>query len=297
MVKIVGMEETTPEEIKGIKGCLGCFSGCLLFFLLVPIVLFWGYYWALSSPPKTQVEWHSGSFYIEHESDIAGQTGNHLVYRINKEEKQELLPHVYGFERDGDFVYIGATQGYAVINRIEGTADIILLEPYLSQIKKVTRENIRYRDDFDIFSEKQMLKIAGVSRILPAYPTSWWTDGGEVAIGDGRFQCAQYCTSGFLQFDLIGYGLLSGDSLHKDSVLLADLTGCSDKYYSKFYAASPHGYAIVDKKASNCRVYFIEKELGEKDYDSAVQVLDSFDQFTPEEQAILLEVEKKGLER
>ena len=63
----------------------------------------------------------------------------------------------------------------------------------------------------------------------------------------------------------------------------------------KFYATAPQGYAIVDGLAGTCRVYFTDQELAEKEYQKDIYVLDSFEDFTPEEQEILRQVEKDGL--
>ncbi len=61
------------------------------------------------------------------------------------------------------------------------------------------------------------------------------------------------------------------------------------------YVTSPEGYAIVDGLSSTCRVYFTNSGLAGKDYHEDIQVLDSYEDFTPEEQGVLERVEKEGL--
>ena len=67
------------------------------------------------------------------------------------------------------------------------------------------------------------------------------------------------------------------------------------KFGQEFYATSPYGYAIVDGLRGTCRVYFTNQELAGKEYQKDIYVLDSFEDFTPEEQEILRQVEKDGL--
>ena len=61
------------------------------------------------------------------------------------------------------------------------------------------------------------------------------------------------------------------------------------------YVTSPNGYAIVDGLSSTCRVYFTNPDSAGKDYHEDIQVLGSYEDFTPEEREILERVEKEGL--
>ena len=61
------------------------------------------------------------------------------------------------------------------------------------------------------------------------------------------------------------------------------------------YVTSPDGYAIVDGLSSTCRVYFTNPDSAGKDYHEDIQVLESYEDFTPEEREILERVEKEGL--
>ena len=76
---------------------------------------------------------------------------------------------------------------------------------------------------------------------------------------------------------------------------MQDLTGFQEKNNGRYYITSPQGYAIVDGPSGACRIYFTDPELAAKDYQKDIYVLDNFEDFTLEEQAMLRKVEQDGL--
>ena len=121
-----------------------------------------------------------------------------------------------------------------------------------------------------------------------------WTDSYAVKIGDGRFQYkyVQH-SSEYIERRLEVYGLHG--NFDGQNTLLEDVTGLHIEEKSQMmYVTSPHGYAVIDGLSGTCRVLLTNRDAAPPDYQKDIQVLDSFDQFTPEEQAILLEVEKEG---
>ena len=266
-------------------GTIAIFGLCYaLFFLVVmlsPFVLF--------APAHSKVEWHQGAYYLQYETDISVDTGYHLLYKID-DEKKEILPHVRGYKKDAGFVYFVATQGYAVVQLKDKTVNLVLLS---EDIPKVKSEKIQYFSDLSFLSESQQEKLKNVPLNLRAFQISSGKDGKDMPIGDGRFQYAVFHTKDGLCVYLNAYGLY-GDYEYKSS-LLSEITGYCMDSAQKFYTTAPQGYAIVDGLAGTCRVYFTDPELAEKEYQKDIYVLERFEDFSPDEQEILLQVEKAGL--
>ena len=289
MVRIINMEEILPEEatakeVRGCMGCFGCLSGCLIAFFALPFLLFWGYYWAVMSPPETEVVWHSGQYSLQYEHDVATTWGHYLSYDLNGEQLK-ILPHVYNYQETDDYIYVAATEGYGIIDISGNTADVVLLSDH---IPKRNVPNIRYHDSINVFNFKHQKHLTEMGHVLLAYEICVWSDGHDTPIGDGRFQ-GSFFNSPYLKV----YGLYG--NYESEDWLLDDLTGFQRDDNGKYYVPSPQGYAIVDGPSGTCRVYFTDPALAEKEYQKDIYVLDSFDDFTPEEQEKLLQVEKEGL--
>ena len=266
-------------------GTIAIFGLCyLLFFLVVVLSPF-----VLSAPPSSKVEWHMGNYYLQYETDVGGKTGHHLLYKIDG-EKVEILPHVYGYKSEGDYVYFASVQGYAVINQEDESIDIVLLA---KNIPKVEAIPIQYYWSFDMFSVERQEILLSLSHKLLAYRVSWGKDGEYFPIADGRFQYSKFHYTDGWTFSLWGYGL--GGNYDVRDELLPRLNGYKVENGAIFYATSPQGYAIVDGPSGTCRIYFTDSSLAEKDYQQDIYVLDSFEDFTPEEQEILCKVEQEGL--
>lgn len=178
--------------------------------------------------------------------------------------------------------------GYGVVNLKDGSAEIFLQSKQIEQIKSTF---INYHDDLSFFDEEIQEKLVTLPHELIAY--FWDKDRGET-VGDGRFQCMYlYDMDDNGSYSLEAYGPYV-NSWH--DTLLPHLNGyCIEKKSQIMYVTSPQGYAIVDGPSGTCRIYFTDSELAEKDYQKDIYVLDSFEDFTPEEQEILRKVEQEGL--
>ena len=108
------------EDERLAKGCMGCFTFvCLL--IVVPLILLYGIGFIISD--KTEVAWYGRDYYLQQEQAIMGDDAHNLFYRIEG-EKVLILPQVYGYRKEGTFIYFAAVQGYAVVNLKDGTADV-----------------------------------------------------------------------------------------------------------------------------------------------------------------------------
>ena len=130
---------------------------------------------------------------------------------------------------------------------------------------------------------------------LPHKITAYFLDKDcAETVGDGRFQCMYL----YDEHDRGSYSLEAYEpyvnSWH--DTLLPFLNGYRvAKKTQMMYVTSSYGYAIVDGPSGTCRIYFTDPELAEKDYQKDIYVLNSFEDFTPEEQEMLRKVEKEGL--
>ena len=228
--------------------------------------------------------WQNGPYSLQYEHDVAMTWGHYLAYDLPGEQLK-ILPHVYNYKEADDYIYVAATEGYGIINISGNTADIVLLSDH---IPKRGVPNIRYHDSLAAFNFKHQKCLTEMAHVLLAYEICVWSDGHDTPIGDGRFQ-GSFFNSPYLKV----YGLYG--NYESDSWLLRDLTGFQECNREKYYVTSPQGYAIVDGSRGTCRVYFTDHELAEKEYQKDIYILDSFDDFTPEEQEILRKVEKDGL--
>ena len=276
-------EQLEEDDILA-KGCMGCFTFvCLL--IVVPLILLYGIGFIISD--KTEVAWYGRDYYLQQEQAIMGDDAHNLFYRIEG-EKVLILPQVYGYRKEGTFIYFAAVQGYAVVNLKDGTADVFLQSKRVEQIESTF---ITYHDDLSFFDGETQEKLVALPHELIAYFSGF----GSTTVGDGKFQFifvegresnpSYYC---LMVFGVGRYG--------QYDTLLSSLNGFRRNRKSQMmYATSPQGYAIVDGLAGTCRVYFTDQELAEKEYQKDIYVLDSFDDFTPEEQEMLRQVEKDGL--
>ncbi len=248
----------------------------------------------LTAPSTLEVEWHNNEYWLQQEVLFVQDGGYHL-YFDEGEEKQIILPHVYHYEKRKKIVYFAAAEGYAMINSKTGIADVVLLSKNISPIYT---DKIRYHDNWQMISAGQRELLLSLPHTLLAYMYSPEIgDGDSCTIGDGRFQYnySRYSEE-HIERNLKVWGLY-GDFDEQDN-LLSDVNG-----YKVFengegeimYVTSPEGYAIVDGLSSTCRVYFTNSDLVDEDYHEDIQVLDSYEDFTPEEQDILERVEKEGL--
>ena len=274
---------------EGCMGCMGCitiFLGLTIFFPFILGGLFW-----LAVQEYDDVEWHYKDYYLQQMTAMGDQTGNALFYQVGS-EKVEILPHVYGYEKKDGLVYLAAAEGYGVIDLQAGTAKVMLLSEHIPQVA-ITK--ITYEDDLHFLSIAEQKRISSLPHITNAYfVESSWRDGETFTIGDGRFQY-DYARVGETKYHYFQVHGLYGD-FDCESRLFDDLTGFQiDERVAMMYVTSPHGYAIVDGLRGTCRVYFTDPVLAEKEYQKDIYVLDSFEDFTPEEQEILRQVEKDGL--
>lgn len=283
------MEREYKKSDRSCMGCLACICVPLFLTFIFPFVLGGLFWWALQE--RADVEWHYNGYYLQQMTTMGAQTGNALLYKVGGEEV-EILPHVYGYEKNDDFVYLAAAEGYGVINLRSENANIVLLSEYIPQ---VNIGNIRYGDSLQFLLEEEQRKVISLPHIINAYSVGGsWRDGETFTIGDGRFQY-DYARVGETKYHYFQVHGLYGD-FDRESRLFDNLTGyCANENTQTMYATSPQGYAIVDGPSGTCRIYFTDSELAEKDYQKDIYVLDSFEDFTPEEQAILRRVEQEGL--
>ena len=267
-------------------------------------ILLWGIFIAISFPyvlmgllfllfhPKVEVAWYDKGYYLQQEVCFSDETGYGLYVSI-MDELQLILPHVYGYEKEKNFIYIAANQGYGVINRKDRTADIVL---FSEKIPKIDANTIRYYTDLSAFSVVQQEKLQMIPHELLTYEISSGKDGGDTPVGDGRFRYT-YARVGEEKYRILYvYGLYG--NFDEQDTLLDDVTGYSIEKTNgaeTMYVTSSYGYAVVDGPSSTCRVYFTNPDLAGKDYQEDIRVLNSYEDFTPEERAILEEVERKGL--
>ena len=276
------------EDEKLAKGCMGCLTAIVITVLL-PYILGGLFFLFFELSSHTEVEWHGKGYYLQYETTIGERTGHHLLLKIDG-EKVEILPHVYGYEVEKDYVYFASSQGYGVINLENKEIDIILLS---EDVSKVESAKVNYHSDFGEFPIAQQEKLLSIHRELLAYMVTWGPDGHCIPISDGRFQYENFAYIDGRFFTLWTYGF-TGDYVFREE-LLPRLNGYILKDNEILYATSPYGYAVVDGPRGTCRIYFTDPELAEKDYQKDIYVLESFEDFTPEEQEMLRKVEKEGL--
>lgn len=275
--------EQAEEDEKLAKGCMGCFTFvCLL--IAVPLILIYVIGFIISD--KTEVVWYGRDYYLQQDRSIMGEDAYNLFYQIDG-EKVLLLPQVYGYKKEGSFVYIAAVQGYTVVSLKDGSADVFLQSKHIEQIKSTF---ITYYDEFSFFDKEIQEKLIALPHELIAYFSGF----GSTTVGDGKFQCMYlYDMDDNGSYSLEAYGPYV-NSWH--DTLLPHLNGYRiEKKTQIMYATSFYGYAIVDGPSGTCRIYFTDSELAEKDYQKDIYVLDSFEDFTLEEQEILRKVEQEGL--
>ena len=266
-------------------GCVGAFLFPFLLIFLAAIIFM------IEPEVSEKILWHGKEFYLQYESYMGGNGGYHLLYQLN-DEKVEVLPHVYGYEKGKDYIYLAAAEGYGVIDRRTGIAKIVRLS---AKIPYLETEKIQYDDSLQLLDKEEWAKVTSLQHTLRAYYVSIpWRDSDTKTVGDGRFRYVYGWVGEHRTYQLEGYGVYGN---YEDSdVLLSELNGfVADESTQMMYVTSPQGYAIVDGLAGTCRVYFTDQELAEKEYQKDIYVLDSFDDFTPEEQEMLRQVEKDGL--
>ena len=278
----------TIEDEKLARGCWGCLIALVSMFLL-PYILGGLFYLLFALSSQVEIEWHGKGYYLQYESTIGERTGHHLLCQVGG-ERVEILPHVYGYAVEKGQVYFASSQGYAVVHLKSKEIDIILLS---EDIPKVESEKITYHSDFSEFSVIEQEKLLSIPRELVAYMVTWGPDGYCIPIGDGRFQYENFSYIDGRFFTLWTYGF-TGDYDFREE-LLPRLNGYLLTDNEIFYATSSQGYAIVDGPSGTCRIYFTDPELAEKDYQKDIYVLDSFEEFSLEEQEILRRVEREGL--
>ena len=254
------------------------FISSIILIGLFGFILYWEH---------SDVEWSAQGYYLQHDKFLLGEKEHSLFYKID-EKKELILPQVYGYEKEEDAVYFAAVHGYGFVNLKEGTLDIVLKSMDVPQIENAT---IFYHDDLSFFDEETQRKLTALPHTLIAY---FWDKDRAKTVGDGRFQCMRfYGEDDSSSYLLEVYGTWI-DSWH--NTLLPSLNGFRiEKKSQMMYVTSSQGYAIVDGPHGTCRVYFTDQELAEKEYQKDIHVLDSFDDFTPEEQEMLRQVEKEGL--
>ncbi len=235
---------------------------------------------------KTDVEWYGRDCYLQQEITLMGAKGYHLYYKID-EEKKLILPQVYGYEKEGSFVYFASAHGYGMVNLTDGSSDIVLYE---KDVPVVEAEAITYHASLWELERGDRLKLLRLPHKVNAY---FFNKDKSETVGDGRFQCMFLADDeDVYHYSLEAYDLRIG-GWH--DTLLPSLNGCRINEKSQMmYVTSPHGCAVIDGLSGTCRVLLTNRDAAPPDYQKDIQVLDSFDQFTPEEQAILLEVEKEG---
>ena len=277
-------KEQLEEDEKLAKGCMGYFTFiCLL--IAVPIILIYGIGFIISD--KTEIIWYGRDYYLQQERAIMGDDAHNLFYRIDG-EKVLLLPQVYGYRKDGTVIYFAAVPGYAVVNLKDGTADVFLLSKHIEPIEIAA---IHYHSDFSFFDETTQANLLALPHEITAY---YLNKDRAKTVGDGRFQCMYlYDMEDKGSYSLEVYGPYV-DSWH-DTLLPSLNSYRIEKKAQLMYATSSYGYAIVDGLSGTCRIYFTNPELAEKDYQKDIYVLDSFEDFTPEEQEMLRKVEEDGL--
>ncbi|MCI8335643.1 MAG: hypothetical protein HFI72_00545 [Peptococcaceae bacterium] len=257
---------------------LGIFFLSFILLGIFGLILYWDH---------PNVEWYGKDYYLQQQVCGVWEKEHNLFYQING-EKELLLPQVYGYKKDGSFVYIAAVQGYAVINLKDGTSDVIVRAKDIPQIKNPT---ISYHTSLLMLDESTQKILTSLPHRITAY---FFDKDSNKTVGDGRFQCMY-----FYDEDSSGSYSLEAYKPYINSwydTLLPHLNGYRmEKRTQIMYATSPHGYAIVDGPSGTCRVYFTDPELAEQDYQKDIYVLDSFEDFTPEEQELLRKVEEEGL--
>ena len=233
------------------------------------------------------IEWYDKQYYLQQEVSLFFESEYNLFFKID-EKKELVLSQVYGYEKVDDYVYFAAVGGYGIVDVTNNTADIILQS---DAIIKIESSSIRYYDNLSYLDEAVQEKLVTLPHMLIAY---FWDKDRAKTVGDGRFQFMRfYNEDDSSSYFLEAYGPYV-NSWH--DTLLPSLNGYRvEKKSQIMYATSPHGYAIVDGLAGTCRVYFTDPALAEKDYQKDIYVLDSFEDFTPEEQEILRKVEQEGL--
>lgn len=256
-------------------------GGILLLFVLFFffVLIFYG--------NKTEVEWYGKDYYLQQEITMMGEEGYNLFYQIDG-EKELLLPQVYGYQKKGTFIYFAAVQGYAVINLKDGTSDVIVRAKDIELIKNPV---ISYHTSLLMLDEDAQEILTSLPHKITAY---FFDKDRAETVGDGRFQCMYL----YDEHDRGSYSLEAYEpyvnSWH--DTLLPFLNGYRvEKKTQIMYVTSSYGYAIVDGPSGTCRIYFTDPELAEKDYQKDIYVLNSFEDFTPEEQEMLRKVEKEGL--
>lgn len=235
----------------------------------------------------SDVEWSADGYYLQHDKFLLGEREYCLFYKTN-EKKELILSQVYGYEKVGDYAYFASISGYGIVNLKDGTADIVLQSENISQIEDVA---ITYHADLSFLDKTTQEKLVTLPHMLIAY---FWDKDRAKTVGDGRFQFMRfYNEDDSSSYFLEAYGPYV-NSWH--DTLLPSLNGYRvEKKSQMMYVTSPHGYAIVDGLAGNCRVYFTNPALAEKDYQKDIYVLGTFEDFTLEEQEILRQVEQEGL--
>ena len=81
-----------------------------LFVIILPIAFWVMLYFVITASPQPKVEWHMEKYYLQYEEHIFTKSGYHLLYIVDG-EKVEILPHVYGYKKEENFVYLAAAQG------------------------------------------------------------------------------------------------------------------------------------------------------------------------------------------
>ena len=253
------------------------FCSMILIFLF-GLILYWEH---------PNVEWYGKDYYLQQQVCGVWEKEHNLFYQING-EKELLLPQVYGYKKEGTFIYLAAVQGYAVINLKDGTADVIVRAKDIPQIKNPI---ISYHTSLLMLDESAQKILVGLPHRIIAY---FFDKDRSKTVGDGRFQCMYL-------YDMEDNGSYSLEAYEPyinswHDTLLPSLNSYRiEKKAQLMYATSPHGYAIVDGLSGTCRIYFTDPELAAKEYQKDIHVLDSFEDFTPEEQAMLRKVEEEGL--
>ena len=89
-------------------GCIGAFLSPFLFIFLAAIIFL------IEPEVSEEVLWRGKEFYLQYESYIGGDSVHHLLLKIN-DEKFEILPHIYGYAKEKNIIYLAAAEGYGII--------------------------------------------------------------------------------------------------------------------------------------------------------------------------------------
>ena len=241
----------------------------------------------------TKTEWYGRGYYLEKSFGPMVFTDGYHLYMEDAGEKVRLLPHVYNYKKKGSFMYFAAGGGYGIIDLRDGMARIVFTSDY---VRLIESEKIVYLENLSDFSEEEQNILTGFEHKLICYLAG--PEGMDTVVetvGDNRFFYERSHWPNITTHELMGFGLY-GD-FDQDEILLKEVTGyLLERKQDKLYVTSTQGYAIIDGPSGICRIYFTDEDLKEKAYEESIQVLEAYEDFTPEERRILEQVEDRGLQ-